>query len=100
MSLRKRPSPKTLDKLYVPLRARSQNGKDKHEKDNPKPKQPEIIDIIDAIENHQHLFIVGKPGARKFTLLREIALRCWEKPESIGLDKHYIPLIVFFMTSG
>jgi len=79
----------TLEEVYVPLQAREATG------------NSETFLLSDAIRSafnadSRQLLIEGLPGSGKSTLLRQIARHAWDNPESVGLDRRYIPLPVRF----
>lgn len=73
---------KTLDDVYVPLRANLQSNKTS-------------LAIKDIMQDRKrpHLIILGEPGAGKSTLLRQLAKAAWDAPDEIGLEKPHLPLI-------
>jgi hypothetical protein len=73
---------KTLDDVYVPLRASLQSNK-----------TPLAIKDIMQNRKHSHLIILGEPGAGKSTLLRQLAKSAWDAPSEIGLEKPHLALI-------
>ena len=91
--------PKTLDEVYVPLKARPQPRKDDKEPDSQSLQdfgslQP--LSISDVMRQHDppHVLILGEPGAGKSTLLRQLAEHAWDAPDKIGLDKPHLPILV------
>lgn len=94
--------PKTLDEVYVPLKARPQPGKDDY---RPKDEQERIerealylppLSIAEVMQSCDapHVMILGEPGAGKSTLLRQMAERAWDAPRTIGLSEPHLPLLV------
>src|SRR3990172_844038 len=83
---------KTLDKVYVPLRAR-----EKSELDDPSRDGSNIADVLRETmtgTSPRHVLIVGEPGAGKSTLLRQIAQNAWDAPSVVGLDQPYLTMVV------
>jgi len=82
-----------LDEVYVPLRARLQPSKretPEGERGSHPPgglPQPSLS-IAEVLQTHEppHLLLLGEPGAGKSTLLRQLAMRAWETPGTIGLE--------------
>ncbi len=93
--------PKTLDEVYVPLKARPQPRKDeKPERDEERARR-ELersgpLSIADVMRQHDppHVLILGEPGAGKSTLLRQLAEHAWGAPDKIGLDAPHLPILV------
>lgn len=74
--------PKTLDEVYVPLKARPQPRKDeKQEADEERAirevERSERLSISEVMHKREqpHVLILGEPGAGKSTLLRQLAKR-------------------------
>jgi tetratricopeptide (TPR) repeat protein len=94
--------PRTLDEVYVPLKARQQSRKDENQpKEEPKDVEGETLQfqplsIAEVMQSHDapHVLILGEPGAGKSTLLRQMAERAWDAPQAIGLSEPYLPLLV------
>ncbi len=93
--------PKTLDEVYVPLKARPQPRKDeKRERDEERAirelERSEPLSISDVMRQHDppHVLILGEPGAGKSTLLRQLAEHAWDVPDKIGLDAPHLPILV------
>lgn len=93
--------PKTLDEVYVPLKARPQPRKDeKPERDEKRAmrelERSEPLSIADVMRQHDppHILILGEPGAGKSTLLRQMAEHTWDAPDRIGLDAPHLPILV------
>lgn len=101
--------PKTLDEVYVPLKARPQPRKDERqgrekeewqeldeERAMREMEHNEPLSIIEVMQKREqpHIFILGEPGAGKSTLLRQLAEHAWGAPEKIGLDAPYLPILV------
>jgi tetratricopeptide (TPR) repeat protein len=101
--------PKTLDEVYVPLKARPQPRKDdkqgrekeeRQERDEERVMREfgrsEPLSIAEVMQKREqsHVLILGEPGAGKSTLLRQLAERAWDAPEKIGLDTRYLPILV------
>jgi len=64
----------------------------------PVPPEPTLT-ISEALKstestNHSHVIVFGRPGLGKSTLLRYLALTCWDHPEKIGLSRQHIPLLL------
>ncbi len=90
--------PKTLNEVYIPLKAHPQ----------PRKKDPQGLGDLEGLTRHEplsiaemmqereqpHVLILGEPGAGKSTLLRQLAERAWDAPEKIGLDALHLPLLV------
>ena len=71
--------------LYVPLKARTREG------------GSQSFLLSEALRSTfergiEHVFIEGRPGSGKSTLLWQVARHAWANPESVGLDRRYIPL--------
>jgi len=89
--------PKTLDEVYVPLKARPQPRKEKQdlrglgdlERHGP-------LSISDVMRKRDppHVLILGEPGAGKSTLLRQLAEHAWDAPDKLGLDAPRLPILV------
>ena len=92
-----RPS-KSLDEVYVPLKARPQLRKDGngegHETRETLSHESWSIAEVMRHQEQPHVLIVGEPGAGKSTLLRQMAEHAWEEPEMIGLNQPHLPLLV------
>lgn len=100
-----RPS-KTLDEVYVPLKARMRDEDRKVRRDDKREpeeklaeresRQMEPIGIREVLQQSQqpHIMILGEPGSGKSTLLRQLAECAWDTPDSIGLDAPYLPLLI------
>jgi HEAT repeat protein len=96
-----RPS-RTLDEVYVPLKARPQPRKEKRDKDLAGLPdlagldRGEPLSIAEVMRRRElpHALILGEPGAGKSTLLRQLAGRAWDAPDQIGLDAPYLPILV------
>jgi thioredoxin-like negative regulator of GroEL len=98
--------PKTLDEVYVPLKARPQPRKEKQDPRGLRPTEgwhdleglerhgPLSIADVMRTRNQPHVLILGEPGAGKSTLLRQMAERAWDAPDKIGLDVPCLPLLV------
>jgi predicted Zn-dependent protease len=93
--------PKTLDEVYVPLKARPQPRKDeKPERDGERAMRelersgPLSIAEVMRQRNPPHVLILGEPGAGKSTLLRQLAEHAWDAPDKIGLDAPHLPILV------
>ena len=93
--------PKTLDEVYVPLKARPLPCKDEKPKRNDERAMREMersgpLSIADVMRQRepQHVLILGEPGAGKSTLLRQLAEHAWDAPDKIGLDAPHLPILV------
>lgn len=105
--------PKTLNEVYVPLKARPQVTSDERRVtgDEKEPRvtrhiaRPELaegshvtlpLSIAEVLQNpaHAHLLILGEPGAGKSTLLRQLAEHAWDAPQRVGLATPHLPLLV------
>jgi uncharacterized protein YggL (DUF469 family) len=93
--------PKTLDEVYVPLKARPLPRKDEkqerdEEHDMRELERSEPLSIADVIRQHDppHILILGEPGAGKSTLMRQLAEHAWDAPDRIGLDAPHLPILV------
>jgi GTPase SAR1 family protein len=93
--------PKTLDEVYVPLKAQPQPRKDKNQtsevlETSEVYRRAEPLSIAEVMRSHEqpHVLILGEPGAGKSTLLHQLAERAWDTPEKIGLDKPHLPILV------
>jgi hypothetical protein len=93
--------PKTLDEVYVPLKARPLPRKaEKPERDDEQVmrelESSGPLSIAEVMRQHDppHVLILGEPGAGKSTLLRQLAEHAWGAPDKIGLDKPHLPILV------
>jgi HEAT repeat protein len=99
--------PKTLDEVYIPLKARPQPRKDeKQERDEDADRDKECarrevlrsesLSIAEVMSQRDqpHVLILGEPGAGKSTLLRQMAERAWNAPDKIGLDAPCLPILI------
>ena len=94
--------PKTLDEVYVPLKARplprKDEGKPKEEQERLEREafRLEPLSIAEVMQQREapHVLILGEPGAGKSTLLRQMAERAWDAPQAIGLSERHLPLLV------
>jgi hypothetical protein len=93
--------PKTLDEVYVPLKARPQPRKDQDltgplARDLSGLERHEPLSISDVMRQREppHVLILGEPGAGKSTLLRQLAEHAWDAPDKIGLDAPHLPILV------
>jgi hypothetical protein len=105
--------PKTLDEVYVPLKARPQPRKEREDedliglpgvptypsgltRDLPGLDRGEPLSIVEVMRRREppHTLILGEPGAGKSTLLRQLAERAWDAPHQIGLDAPHLPILV------
>jgi len=104
--------PRTLDEVYVPLKARPQPRKETEDEDLAGLRVPtypsgltrdlpgldrgEPLSIAEVMRRRQppHVLILGKPGAGKSTLLRQLAERAWDAPAQVGLDAPHLPILV------
>jgi len=88
--------PRTLDEIYVPLRARPQPRLDAPPADGDPRMRPESLSIADVLQtpDQPHVLILGEPGAGKSSLLRQLADRAWTAPQTIGLDAPHLPLLI------
>jgi len=105
--------PRTLDEVYVPLKARPQPRKEREDedlaglpgvptypsgltRDLPGLDRGEPLSIAEVMRRREppHVLILGEPGAGKSTLLRQLAERAWDAPRQIGLDAPHLPILV------
>ena len=94
--------PKSLDEVYVPLKARQQpREKQTSERESDDRGMRHLRDlaplsIADVMRKRDqpHVLILGEPGAGKSTLLRQMAERAWDAPGKIGLDVPCLPILV------
>jgi len=93
---------KTLDEVYVPLRARTQphNDSGKPTEEQARLEREvfhiEPLSIADVMQQREatRVLIIGESGAGKSTLLRQMAERAWDAPQVIGLNERHLPLLV------
>jgi HEAT repeat protein len=93
--------PKTLDEVYVPLKAQPQPRKDESQtsevlETSKVYRRAEPLSIAEVMRSRKqsHVLILGEPGAGKSSLLRQLAERAWNSPEKIGLDAPCLPILV------
>jgi predicted NACHT family NTPase len=91
--------PKTLDEVYVPLKARPQPQEKQDLRGLPDLEGLERhgpLSIADVMRKREpsHVLILGEPGAGKSTLLRQLAERAWDAPDKIGLDAPCLPILI------
>ncbi|WP_437526499.1 NACHT domain-containing protein [Sorangium sp. So ce726] len=86
---------KTLSETYVALRARDSAaagaGYDKFGR--PITSEISVAEVL-ADSREGCTVILGDPGSGKSSLLRHLAERAWTAPESIGLRKPHLPLLI------
>jgi len=105
--------PRTLDEVYVPLKARPQPRKEQADedlaglpgvptypsgltRDLPGLDRGEPLSIAEVMRRREppHTLILGEPGAGKSTLLRQLAEHAWDASHQIGLDAPHLPILV------
>jgi nucleoside phosphorylase/HEAT repeat protein len=58
-------------------------------------KRPMVLNaLLEEEHSEPHVMFIGGGGAGKSTLLRRIARDVWQSPESLGLKKRYLPMII------
>ncbi|WP_338863789.1 NACHT domain-containing protein [Myxococcus stipitatus] len=91
-----RPS-KFLPEIYVDLQTK-EPGKEHSSKDKETPSSvhSERLSVAQMMRRSEFcpIVILGGAGAGKSTLLRHLAERAWHAPESIGLSRPHLPLLV------
>jgi tetratricopeptide (TPR) repeat protein len=93
--------PKTLDEVYVPLKARPLPCKDEKPERDEERAMGELerggpLSIAEVMRQREppHVLILGEPGTGKSTLLRQLAEHAWDAPGKIGLDRPHLPILV------
>lgn len=97
--------PIELERVMVPLRARSTSAKDGLEdargallRDPEEP--PDRVLLFDEAwrsarrDDARTIVLLGAPGSGKTTLLRHLLLRCARDPRGIGLERDTVPLFL------
>ncbi len=75
-------SGKTLDHVYIPLRARARNSQEGART----LQAQELLNVVETSGTRKkHLLIEAQAGAGKSTLLRQMALNAWDNPAALGL---------------
>ncbi len=73
---------KTLDDVYIPLRARARNSQDGART----VQAQELLNVVETANTRKkHVLIEAQAGAGKSTLLRQMALNAWDNPATLGL---------------
>ena len=93
VDLRELRSRKSLGEIYVPLKVRPNVAEMIQQGGVSAAVELSISEVLKA-RNPPHVLMLGEPGSGKSTLLRRLAERCFHDPESIGLDRRYLPLLV------
>lgn len=90
-----RPS-KTLDEVYIPLRAQPQPRGDNDQRARRDSWTGEPLSIAQLMRDCEqtHTLILGEPGSGKSTLMRQMAQHAWAAPEMVGLAVPYLPVLV------
>lgn len=93
--------PKTLDEVYVPLKARPRPSRDEkreavEERAIQEMQHLKPLSIAEVMQERDqpHVLILGEPGAGKSTLLRQLAEHAWDAPQKIGLGAPHLPILV------
>jgi hypothetical protein len=88
---------KTLPEIYVDLQAREpEKDHSSAQKESPISARSERLSIAMMMKRAEFApaVILGGAGSGKSTLLRYLAERAWHAPESIGLNRPHLPLLV------
>jgi HEAT repeat protein len=84
-------SQKTLNEIYVPPHVRRVTANGVEDADLT---IEELLLPIPDTPDKIHVLLLGEAGAGKSSAMRQIALRSWDNPAAIRLDRPHIPMIV------
>ena len=82
---------KTLGEVYVPSRARCVNAE---HSEGAEFTIDELLRFDPNNADRIHVLLLGKGGMGKSAAMRRVALRAWDDPPAVSLDRPHLPMVL------